>query len=161
MVADANLQLAQRQYDMSLPLLEKYTVHAPTDGIIMALNAGVGSYVSSQGVYDTYTGGNDPIAIMGSPRSSLAVRVYVDEILVARMPSPDHLVAEMAIRGADVRVPLQFMRMQPYVPPKIDLSDERQERVDVRVLPLLFRFAADTKVPIYPGQLVDVYIKQQ
>lgn len=161
LVAQAGVELARRQYGMNAVLLRKYTVHAPADGMVMVLNAGIGSYVSPQGVYDTYTGGNDPIAVMGGPKRSMAVRVYIDEILVARMPPPENLVAQMSVRGSDVRVPLEFVRIQPYVTPKIDLSNGRQERVDVRVLPLLFRFKSDPKFPIYPGQLVDVYIKQQ
>lgn len=160
-VASANVELTRRQYELSQVLLTKYTVLAPSDGVVMSFNAGVGSYVSPQGVYDPYTQANDPVVVMGTPQQNMAVRVYIDEILVARLPPPEHLKAEMSIRGADVHIPLQFERMQPYVSPKIDLSDERQERVDVRVLPLVFSFKADPKTPIYPGQLVDVYIKQQ
>jgi HlyD family secretion protein len=36
-------------------LLQKYSVKAPVDGVVLAVNATVGSYVSSQGAYDTYT----------------------------------------------------------------------------------------------------------
>jgi len=66
----------------------------------------------------------------------------------------------MAIRGSDVRIPLQFVRIQPYVSPKIELSDEKQELVDVRVLPVIFRFTAPSNVTVFPGELVDVYIGQ-
>jgi HlyD family secretion protein len=38
------------------------------------------------------------------------------------------------------------------------LSDERQERVDLRVLPVIFRFKASDSQQVYAGQLVDVYI---
>lgn len=44
------------------------------------------------------------------------------------------------------------------VSPKIELSDERAERVDVRVLPMIFRFDKPRGMNLYPGQLVDVYI---
>jgi HlyD family secretion protein len=55
---------------------------------------------------------------------------------------------------------LEFVRIQPYVSPKIELSDERQEQVDLRVLPVIFRFRK-LDAPVYPGQEVDVYIGQQ
>ena len=45
--------------------------------------------------------------------------------------------------------------------PKIELSDERTERVDVRVLPVLFRFKPPPNLNIYPGQLVDIYVETQ
>ena len=48
--------------------------------------------------------------------------------------------------------------MQPFVSPKIELSDQRLERVDVRVLPIIFRIEKPKDLNLYPGQLVDVYI---
>jgi HlyD family secretion protein len=66
--------------------------------------------------------------------------------------------AQMFIRGTNIRVPLEYVRVQPYVSPKIQLSNQRTERVDVRVLPVLFRFQKPKDIQLYPGQLVDVYI---
>jgi HlyD family secretion protein len=141
-------------------LLQKYSVKAPLDGVVLALNAATGSYVSSQGAYDAYTGGFDPLVVMGAPQDYLAVRCYVDEILVSRLPSHWHIRAQMSLRGTDIKVPLEFVRVQPYVSPKIELSNQRQEKVDLRVLPVIFRFEKKD-APVYPGQLVDVYIGQQ
>jgi HlyD family secretion protein len=141
-------------------LLQKYSLKAPVDGVVLAVNAAVGSYVSSQGAYDAYTQGFDPLVVMGAPQDYLAVRCYVDEILVSRLPSPWHIRAQMQITGTDIKVPLEFVRVQPYVSPKIELSNERQEQVDLRVLPVIFRFEKKD-APVYPGQLVDVYIGQQ
>ena len=68
----------------------------------------------------------------------------------------------MFIRGTNINIPLEYVRVQPYVSPKIELSNQRTERVDVRVLPVLFRFAnAEKHTEIYPGQLVDVYIGEK
>ena len=66
----------------------------------------------------------------------------------------------LQIEGTDLKVPLQFVRVQPYVSPKIELSNQRQEKVDLRVLPVIFRFEKKN-YPVYPGLLVDVYIGQQ
>jgi HlyD family secretion protein len=46
----------------------------------------------------------------------------------------------MSITGTNIKVPLEFVRVQPYVSPKIELSNEKQEQVDLRVLPVIFRF---------------------
>jgi HlyD family secretion protein len=147
-------------YDAANALLQKYSLKAPGDGVVLAVNATAGSYVSSQGVYDAYTQGLNPLVVMGAPQGYLAVRCYVDEILVSRLPSPGHIRAQMSIRGTDIKVPLKFVRVQPYVSPKIQLSNQRQERVDLRVLPVIFRFEKKD-APVYPGQLVDVFIGQQ
>jgi HlyD family secretion protein len=70
------------------------------------------------------------------------------------------MIAQMSIRGSDVKIPLEFVRVQPYVSPKIELSDQRQERVDVRVLPVIFKIAKTSGTNLYPGELVDVYISE-
>jgi len=74
------------------------------------------------------------------------------------MADPANLSAQMFVRGTDKHVPLTYLRTQPYVSPKIELSDGRQELVDVRVLPVIFRFASPKSLNVYPGELVDVYV---
>lgn len=185
-VAKASLEVAQKQYDLtkagawiydiknqerqyrallgsyqaSRALLARYTLQAPADGIVLSINTSVGSYVSPQGVYDAYTQGSDPVLVLGTPHSSLAVRCYVDEILIPHLPAASKMKAQMSIRGSNVKVPLDFVRVQPLVSPKIQLSDQRQERVDVRVLPVIFRFDKPKNVNLYPGELVDVFISE-
>ncbi|MHB8909568.1 MAG: HlyD family secretion protein [Syntrophales bacterium] len=185
--AKTNLEVVRRQYDLtkagawiydirnqenqynalskaymaSSALLDKYIVKAPTDGVILSINAAVGSYISAQGTYDTYTQGFIPVLAMGSPQKYMGLRCYIDEILVHRLPQPAQITAKMFIRGTDINIPLEYVRVQPYVSPKIELSNQRTERVDVRVLPVLFRFAKPKNFTLYPGQLVDVYIGEK
>jgi HlyD family secretion protein len=186
-VAKANLDVVTRQYDLtkagawvydiknqerqeealekayaaSAALLAKYTIKAPSDGVVLSVNAAPGSYVSPQGAYDSYTQGLDPIVVMGSAKGTLAVRVYVDEILIPRLPPRAEMKAQMFIRGTTTKVPLEFVRVQPYVSPKIELSNQRQEKVDVRVLPVIFRFTPPPGSELFPGELVDVYIGKE
>jgi HlyD family secretion protein len=148
----------ERSYRAADALLAKYTLKAPSDGIVLSINVTAGSYISSQGAYDTYTGGNGPVLVLGSARTNLNVRCYIDEILVHRLPPPSGMKAQMSIRGTDTKVGLTYVRVQPYVTPKIELSDQKTERVDVRVLPIIFRIAEPKDLNLYPGQLVDVYI---
>lgn len=157
----ASLELARKQYDAANALLGKYTLAAREDGTVLAINTSVGSYISSQGGYNSYTGGYVPVMVMGNPDNSLQVRCYVDEILIQRLPDPARMSASMSIRGTTIRIPLKFVRFQPNVTPKIELSSQRTERVDVRVLPVIFSFAKPQNVTLYPGQLVDIYIGEQ
>jgi len=167
-VAAAGLDAAQKQavaafkaYEAAKVLLSKYTLTAPVDGTVLAINAAVGGYLSPQGAYDSYTGGMAPALVVGNAQQSMAVRCYVDEILISRIPDPSHMHARMFIRGADVNIPLEYVRLQSYVSPKIELSNQRTERVDVRVLPLIFKFTKPDGLALYPGQLVDVYIGEK
>jgi HlyD family secretion protein len=151
-------EASQQAWKAAVALLQKYTLRAQADGVVLAVNTANGSYVSPQGAYNAYTQGQDPLIVMSAPQTTLAVRCYVDEILVSRLPAGDHIQAQMSIRGTDVKVPLEFVRVQPYVSPKIELSDQRQEKVDLRVLPVVFRFKMTSPTMAYPGQLVDVFI---
>ena len=157
---DRQQHALESAYTASRALLGKYTLRASRDGVVLAINTIVGNYVSPQGSYDAYTQGEDPVIALGSLPSSLHVRCYVDEILVPRLHLSSKMIAQMSVRGSDVKIPLEFVRVQPYVSPKIELSDERLERVDVRVLPLIFKIGKSTNVNLYPGELVDVYISE-
>jgi HlyD family secretion protein len=149
---------AARAYEAGRALLDRYTVRAPVAGVVLAVNTAAGNYVSPQGVYNTYTQGAVPALVMSAGQDALAVRCFIDEILIGRLPPPEHIDAQLSVRGTGLRIPLEFVRVQPYVTPKIQLSDQRQERVDLRVLPVIFRFVPPPGTRIYPGQLVDVYI---
>jgi HlyD family secretion protein len=153
-------QALRQAFEASDALLAKYLVKAPIDGVVLSISASVGSYVSAQGALNPYTETLDQLVVMGPPQDHLAVRCFVDEILISRLPSPWHIAAQMSVIGSDIKVPLEFVRVQPYVSPKIELSNERQEKVDLRVLPVIFRFPKQD-IPVYPGQLVDVYIGQK
>ena len=186
-VAKANLDVVRKQYELTKAgawiydirnqekqynalskaftsanaLLAKYTIRAPADGIILSIEAAVGSYISPQGAYGTYTEGYNPVVVMGSSQTYIAVRCYIDEILIHRLPPASQMKAQMFIRGTNIGAPLEFVRVQPYVSPKIELSNQRTERVDVRVLPVIFRFQKFKNIDIYPGQLVDVYLEEK
>ena len=157
-VAGANLEVANKQYKFAQTQLSKYMIKAVADGSVLSINAAVGSYISAQGAYDTYSQGYTPVLVMGESQTYTGVRCYIDEILISRLPQAAQMHAQMSIRGTDISIPLEYVRVQPYVSPKIELSNQRTEKVDVRVLPVIFRFQRPKDIDIYPGQLVDVYI---
>jgi hypothetical protein len=59
----------------------------------------------------------------------------------------------------DYRIPLSFVRIEPYVVPKKALTGENTERVDTRVLQIIYRFDPP-RFPVYAGQQVDVFIQR-
>lgn len=149
-----------RQADAAAALVEKYTLRAPIDGVVLSIGTTLGGLVSPQGAYSTYTQGQGPVLVMSGAQRTLAVRAFVDEVLIAQLPAAQRMRAQLTVRGSGTVIPLRFVRIQPYVTPKIELSDQRAERVDLRVLPVLFTFVPPKSEQLYPGQLVDVYIGQ-
>jgi hypothetical protein len=65
------------------------------------------------------------------------------------------------VRGnRELRFPLTFVRVEPYVLPKRSLTGERTERIDTRVLEVIYSFDPDNK-PVFIGQQVDVFVKAE
>jgi hypothetical protein len=54
-------------------------------------------------------------------------------------------------------LPLTFVRVEPFVIPKRSLTGLSTERVDTRVLQIIYAVEPEDK-PLYVGQQLDVYI---
>ena len=86
----------------------------------------------------------------------LHVRVDIDEHEAWRVRPEAPAVA--FVRGnRDLQTPVQFVRFEPYVVPKKSLTGDSTERVDTRVLQVLYRFNRGD-LPVYVGQQMDVCI---
>lgn len=160
-IAAESMKAAEAQAAADAATLAKYTVKSPVDGVILRMLPSVGDYVSVDiGAYDPYTQGYLPIIQVGETSQYLQVRVFVDELLTPQLPEGNDLEATLFVRGMNNKsIPLRFVNIQPLTIPNIELSDQRKERVDVRVLPIIFQFEKPKDITLYPGQLVDVYIK--
>lgn len=55
---------------------------------------------------------------------------------------------------------LQYNRIEPYLVPKRSLSGESSERVDTRVLHVIYALDRGTR-RIYPGQQMDIWIEDK
>jgi len=63
------------------------------------------------------------------------------------------------LRGdRDIQTPLKFVRFEPFVIPKTSLTGDTTERVDTRVLQVIYSFDRG-QLPIYVGQQMDVFIE--
>ena len=63
----------------------------------------------------------------------------------------------MSARGAaDVQVKAKFVRAEPQVVPKRQLTNSAAERVDVRVLQIIYRLPDDDRFRV--GQQIDAFI---
>jgi len=66
--------------------------------------------------------------------------------------------AAASVRGnTDLKTPLTFVRFEPFVVPKKSLTGDSTERVDTRVLQVIYRIE-DQNVPLFVGQQMDVFI---
>src|SRR5262245_13062065 len=142
-VAQAEAQVRRLQAD-----IERLTVRAPMAGEILQLNIRAGEYAQSGPLAR-------PLIVMGDT-NRLHVRADVDENEAWRVRAGAS--AQASERGAGNRkVQLEFVRFEPYVTPKKSLTGDSTERVDTRVVQVIYRFK-DPIVPFRVGQQMDVFI---
>ncbi|MFT4176208.1 MAG: efflux RND transporter periplasmic adaptor subunit [Luteolibacter sp.] len=130
-------------------LIERLTVRAPRDGHILQVNVRAGEFAA--------TSPKNPAMIVGEI-DRLQVRADVDEQNAIRIrhgqPATGFLKGDPT-----VSFPLTFVRIEPYVIPKVSLTGASTERVDTRVLQVIFTLERPENPPLYVGQQVDVYIE--
>lgn len=143
-IRTSEAQMAQARVD-----LEVLTVRASRDGTILQVNIRAGEHASLTP--------NDPLMILGDTET-LQIRADVDEqnapLVEANQPA-------VAFLKGDTKKPmkLRFVRIEPYVVPKRSLTGDSAERVDTRVLQIIFQMDRPNS-PIYVGQQVDVFIQR-
>lgn len=148
-VAAAELETARAELKSTGVTMDRLIVRAPIDGSVLQVNARIGEYVKAGEA-------KDPPIVVGNIKP-LHVRVSFDENDLWRYkPGSD---ATGALRGnKDVTFKLKFIRVEPFVVPKRSLTGDTAERVDTRVLDVIYEIA-DTDAPIYVGQQIDVFVQ--
>src|SRR5258708_27308206 len=87
----------------------------------------------------------------------LQVRADIDESEAWRVRAGTPAVARL--RGnSRISFPLEFVRFEPYVIPKKSLTGDVSERVDTRVLQVIYRFK-DMSATVFDGQQLDLFIE--
>jgi hypothetical protein len=123
-------------------------VRAPLDGEVLQVKVHIGEYAPAA---VTAT----PLILLGGSRP-LNVRVDVDEHEAWRVQPGASATAH--VRGdASLKTPLQFVRFEPFVVPKKSLTGDSTERVDTRVLQVIYRVERQD-LPLFVGQQMDVFI---
>ncbi len=148
-IARASVAEAESQANATKTTLERMTVRSPINGRVLQSKARVGEFAPAQVM-------TNPLMVVGTV-SPLAVRVDVDENDAWRVERGKP--AQGILRGnTEIQFPMTFVRFEPYVIPKRSLTGESTERVDTRVLQVIYSFDKND-LPIFVGQLVDVYIE--
>ena len=148
-VSNARLTAAQARASSARTDLGRLTVRAPIAGEILAVNIRPGEFVSTQG------GGNSAPFIQMGETNPLHVRIDVDENEAPRVKIGAEAI--VSPRGAAERqVKATFVRAEPQIVPKRSLTNSAAERVDVRVLQLIYALPQTDNFRV--GQQVDAFI---
>ncbi len=147
-IARAAVVQAEAQVQQAEVELDRLIVRALVDGRVLQVNVRPGEFVGAPP--------GQALIVLGSIER-LHVRVDIDENDIPRYKPGTGGVA--MVRGqSGTEFPLSFVRVEPYVVPKKSLTGDNTERVDTRVLQVIY--AIDPKgQSLYVGQQLDVYLK--
>ncbi|NCX98414.1 MAG: HlyD family efflux transporter periplasmic adaptor subunit [Planctomycetia bacterium] len=147
-VAKSSLARAEAEVAKIEVELDRLIVRALVAGRVLQVNVRPGEYVG--------TPANQPLVILGNT-DKLHVRVDIDEYDIPRFHAG--LPAVAVPRGnLQEKYPLDFVRVEPFVVPKKSLTGDTTERVDTRVLQVIYEFDPAGKPPLFVGQQVEVFI---
>ena len=142
-IASAKSQLALIQTE-----IDRSTIRAPFDSEVLQVKVRPGEFASASSE-------QSPLVVLGKSRP-LHVRVDVDEHEAWRVQPNAKATAH--VRGnSKLATDLRFVRFEPFVVPKRSLTGDSTERVDTRVLQVIYRVERQD-LPLFVGQQLDVFI---
>jgi multidrug efflux pump subunit AcrA (membrane-fusion protein) len=146
--ARAQVAAAEAQVRATAVEIERSTVRSPIDAEVLQVKLRVGEFAAAGPAAQ-------PLIVLGRSKP-LHVRVDVDEHEGWRVHAGATAVGRL--RGnADLKTPLAFVRFEPFVIPKKSLTGDSTERVDTRVLQVIYKVERDD-LPLFVGEQLDVFI---
>jgi HlyD family secretion protein len=149
-VSQARAAVAQAEAlrDQARTAVDRTVVRSPRDGTVLQVNVRPGQFAPAGEAQSALVvvGGTHP----------LNLRVDVDEVDVPRLLLGEP--ASFSLRGqAEQRWSAGFVRVEPLLVSKTNLSGAANERVDTRVLQVLYAFDPG-QIGAFAGQQVDVFL---
>lgn len=149
-VAAADVQVAEAEVNALSTDLDRSDVRAPIDATILRVTARPGQFAAAS------SGGSEGLVTLGQ-LTPLNIRVDVDELDAWRFDPNGKAVAVLR-GGKRVEYPIRYVRTVPVVIPKKTLTGDNAERIDTRVLQLIYTFN-EPNPGVLPGQVLDVYVE--
>jgi multidrug efflux pump subunit AcrA (membrane-fusion protein) len=147
-IAQASVSEAAAKVQEVETEIKRALVCAPITGELLQVNVRLGEQVSAQP--------GQSLMLLGD-QSVKHVRVDIDEQDIPRFRKDTKALASP--RGSSkLQIPLNFVRVEPYVMPKRSLTGDSTERVDTRVLQAIYA-VDNVEQSLYVGQQLDVFIE--
>jgi len=148
LIAHSAVRQAEEMMKQTMTELERLTVHAPIDGTVLQCNVRKGEFVAASP--------GSALLLIGDI-STMHVRVDIDESDLPRFQPG--VKGRATPRGSpDTEIPLRFVRVEPMVVPKRSLTGAGTERVDTRVLQVIYE-AQPGNTKLFVGQQLDVFLE--
>lgn len=146
----ATLEVAQAKSNIERTKaeIEQTIIKAPIEGTVLQIKIHPGELSS----------GESPLMVLGDTEH-LNMRVSINQLLIPQFLSQAKAVAYL--QGNERwEYPLEFIRIEPYLQGKQNVGNAITEKVDTRVMHILYRIQTNTP-PLYVGEQLDVYIESR
>jgi len=149
-IAQKELNEVEAQINVEKTNIKRSTITAPIDGKVLDMNLREGENAQTNPFQKTY------LLLFGSIKK-YRIKVSIDETESWRVYPNAKAIAY--VRGnSSIEIPLEFINIDPYIEPKVNFIGRIDEKIDTRVLQVIYQFEKGD-LPVYIGQLVDVYIE--
>ncbi len=149
-IAKADVEQAKALLQQTETELDRLCMRASVDGEVLQVNIRPGEFVA--------VAGGRPLIVLGDVHG-LHLRVDIDEHDIFRF-DPTQPAHAMVRGNMKHQVELKFVRVEPYVIPKKSLTGDTSERVDTRILQVIYAVEAKEASPrLYVGQQMDVFVE--
>ena len=97
----------------------------------------------------------EPLVVLGDIKNSTSALTSTNKTFLTSKAWRDrHLEGR-----PQVRFNLKYVDVEPYVIPKVSLTGSNADRVDTRVLQVIYSLPDERPLPLYIGQQMDVYLE--
>lgn len=149
-IAEAEVMTAQAMVEAAKVTLERHTVQSLVQARVLQVKVRPGQFAGQT------TG--EPLIILGDT-GTLHVRVDIDEQDLDRFDNKTQAFAYLRGRSEPV-FHLTPYQVEPFVIPKRNLTGENSERIDTRVLQVIYALPEGVGIgELYVGQQMDVFIE--
>lgn len=147
-IAKLEVQEARANIDRTQGEIEQTVVKSPLDATVLQINIHEGEYASNR----------LPALVVGQT-SPLYVRVSINQLDISRFQPQANATAYLQ-GDLSKAFPLEFVRIEPLLVDKVNLTGEITEKVDTKVLHILYLVKKNPQSLIV-GQQMDVFIESK
>lgn len=148
-IARLEVQQAEAAVNSTKTEIERTTVRSPIDGTVLQINVHEGEFPP----VDTM---RTPLMVLGNI-DELFLRVSINQLDIPNF-KPDAPAVAFFQGDSSFKFPLEFVRVEPVLVGKQHLTNDISEKIDTRVLRIIYRIKKDDH-PIFVGQQMDVFIE--
>ena len=148
-IARAEAEEAKARLNEIKDEIERNKIKSPIDGTVLQVRIRNGELPP----LDTL---HSPIIVLGNT-DEFYLRVSINQLDIPYFNPDAHAVAFLQ-GDAKVEFPLEFVRVEPLLINKQNFTNEVTERLDTRVMQILYRIKKED-VPLYVGEQMDVFIQ--